>query len=520
MSLTSEELNYLIWRYLQERGLEVSSLALLDETSVYDFDTKYGKQVPMGSLVNLVQKGILYSLTDQLIEPNGRDKGVVSFNSDKINLFNALGVDIALNGVEPNRERVGENGNGSGSGSSGGDANRGGNSVSDGKDVNMDKDGDRENSPGFIKILQKKLGFGEPALSLSTNPKSSSVLAYGLTEARAKIKVLYQGEEKTVLLNHPLKTFTDRNINSGDVCSLAWSPNGDLLITAVESGELRLWSADGKLRNVMVQHQSPVVLIEWSPDGSSILTTDTTNVSIIWDSLSGHVKQTIDTLKPDTTLTTPTGQDQIVAMGVDSTWIDDSKFIIPGFNGSALVFELGQHSPIGTLIGHSKAISVMKFNSNNKLLLTASDDRSMRIWDGGNFNSTHVLLGHSQPITFADWLNDKLILSCSLDATVRVWEALTGQQITMEFTDGVPILFASLSPNGGEKLAIGTTESVVTIYDIVMGDRSVKINAVAQYQPDVPEGEDENYMTSLDWSITGDVVIAGYSKAESVIIGV
>ena len=54
MSVTSEELNYLIWRYCQEMGHEVSALALQDETRVLDFDEKYKEHIPIGTLVNPV----------------------------------------------------------------------------------------------------------------------------------------------------------------------------------------------------------------------------------------------------------------------------------------------------------------------------------------------------------------------------------------------------------------------------------------------------------------------------------
>lgn len=49
MSITSEELNYLVWRYLQEAGHEVSALALQEETRVLEFEENFKEHIPVGS---------------------------------------------------------------------------------------------------------------------------------------------------------------------------------------------------------------------------------------------------------------------------------------------------------------------------------------------------------------------------------------------------------------------------------------------------------------------------------------
>lgn len=498
MSLTSDELNYLIWRYFQEHGLEVASLALLDESAVADFDARYGNAVPIGSLVNIVQKGLLYTQADKLVTINGEPLKEEEYG-EKMTLFHALGTDASINGTQPPTERFeplkGNNG-----------------LVKDDNDVDMEA---RERSPEFIKVMQKKLGLGEPVTVIATNTASANILAYGLTDSRAKLRLL--DTETTVILNHPTHTLLDAGPLSGDVTTLAWNPNGDLLVTGVESGELRLWTKEGSLRNVLSVHQVAVITTRWSPDGSHILTTDADNVTILWDSSSGNVVQYVENLKPETpTGATPAPLEPNLWLGIDSTWTDDQNFVIPGLNGSALVFHVGDRTPIGTLMGHSKPLSAIKFNKGAQLLATASDDRTIRVWNGANFNFTQVLLGHSQPITYMDWLNDRWIISCGLDATIRVWEVTYGSQLAMALTDGVPIVAASLSPDH-KRIAVGTTEGIITVFDIVV-ERQVTIKNVAEYQPDVPQGEEENNITGLEWDCESATVCVGYSHAESVIV--
>ncbi|GME86965.1 unnamed protein product [[Candida] boidinii] len=85
MSLSSNELNYLIWRYLQEGGLEISAYALQDETKINSLDDKYGERTPIGCLVDLVQKGILYTKIRDLISFKETNKNLKNSNDDTDN---------------------------------------------------------------------------------------------------------------------------------------------------------------------------------------------------------------------------------------------------------------------------------------------------------------------------------------------------------------------------------------------------------------------------------------------------
>lgn len=506
MSLSSEELNYLIWRYLQESGLEVSAFALYDETTVAEFDDKFKDSIPIGSLVNLVQKGILYSESDQLVKQNG-DIQDDKYYSDKFTVFHALSADSGINPpIEPkNRfESIDKS-----------DVPMNGESHDNGEVVK------RENSPDFIKILKKKFTF-EPSTSSDWNPTAPTVLAFGLSDARAKITVILPNvETKQLILTHPPVSFNpSEDSSSSDITTLSWAPMGHLLVTAVESGEIRLWAADGKLRNVLYLHHSPILVIKWSPNGAYILTSDSDSATIVWDAATGNVVQHLDILRSSESTTTgvqtPTGLEN-TTLGMDAAWIDDTKFIIPGLNGTTLVFNVGERTPTGTLIGHTKAISFIRYNHEASLLLTASDDRTIRIWNGASFNNSQILLGHSQPITFADWVSKEFVISTSLDSSIRLWDVRYGKQTSIIVMDGIPILNAEISPDK-KHIVVGTTEGIVSIFNIdLLLDDQLKV--VAEYQPEVPDADlENNYITSLKWNSDSQSIVVTYSHSESVVV--
>ncbi|CCH45983.1 putative WD repeat-containing protein [Wickerhamomyces ciferrii] len=510
MSINSDEVNYLVWRYLQESGLEVSAFALSDESTVQKFDKRYGESIPIGSLVNLLQKGILYSQADQLVKQNG-DVQEDKFYDEKFSVFHALNADSGINPPLESKDRFAKI-----------DPNETNEEVKDKEGdhvMNGDENGHdtkdvKEQSPDFIKILKKKFTF-EPSTYSDFNPTASTVLSFGLSDARAKIAVILPNSEiKPLILNHPPSSSFN---TSNDVTILKWSPMGNLLVTGVESGELRLWAADGKLINVLYLHHSPILILKWSPSGKYLLSSDINSNLIIWDVTTGNIIMDLDLLKKNET-TVHNESDETINLGIDATWIDDSKFIIPGLNGSVLVFNIDNKTPWGTLIGHTKAISSIKYNKENSMLLTSSDDRTIRIWNGNGFNNCSLLSGHSQPVTYSDWITNDFIISCSLDGSLRIWDINFSKQTSIIVMDGVPILHGELSPDK-KSIAVGNIEGEISIFsiDLLLPDEQLKL--IGEYQPLIPNDDlENNLITSLKWSSDSKDVVVTYSHSESVVV--
>jgi transducin (beta)-like 1 len=66
-SITSDEVNYLILRYLQESGFQHSSFVFGMETAIHHVEIK--ERVMPGMLISLLQKGLLYSQVEQHLLP-------------------------------------------------------------------------------------------------------------------------------------------------------------------------------------------------------------------------------------------------------------------------------------------------------------------------------------------------------------------------------------------------------------------------------------------------------------------
>jgi serine/threonine-protein kinase len=106
-----------------------------------------------------------------------------------------------------------------------------------------------------------------------------------------------------------------------------------------------------------------------------------------------------------------------------------------------------------TLKGPSEygaAVTCLAFSADGKLLITGSNDKTVRVWDG----STGEALGgfdeaHDGAVTAVAVTRDgKYVLSASDDATVRVWDLATRKRVGLYKGHTTPVRAVAVTPDG------------------------------------------------------------------------
>ncbi|CUM45117.1 uncharacterized protein AC631_00932 [Debaryomyces fabryi] len=483
MSLTSTELNYLVWRYLQESGFDLAAFALEKHSQCLSYE--HNKNLPIisriepGCLVNLVQKGILFTLAEGDTRKDGSDQSTYS-------LLGAL-LQEELDKQKQEDEEVKYEQQLDANNKERFSLKSEVKAQGDNEDIEM-KDGDDEvekkndeevEAPEIpieftTKSLIPDIKYPE-CLTTHWHP-STDVFAYGKDNSTAVINAIKGNViAESVTLNHPnvLKGSSSTPIEN-EITTVSWAPMGNIIVTAGINGELRAWSPDGKLKNIAntaasfgieadalagypdtteTEHTPALISsLIWSESGQYLLSIAVNNQVCLWD---GNNLNLIQIIKSPNTSTSETST-------IDACWIDEFKFALSTPKNSIKVYSIttpqingGQFNisqsgnldslvkPIGFLPGHNNNISILKFSTNSKLLASSSDyDYVIKIWKSSstqeslelNTQTKNVGLKlHSSPIIGLFWLNtsenESVLLSVSMEGIVNMWSMANGDAI-------------------------------------------------------------------------------------------
>ncbi|NBD16319.1 MAG: hypothetical protein GVY04_09285 [Cyanobacteria bacterium] len=262
-------------------------------------------------------------------------------------------------------------------------------------------------------------------------------------------------------------------------------PNGQQFITAGEDGTLAIWNGDGTLDKRFLAHDQGISQISISPDGNWIASASQhSSVVKIWQqdgtlvqrltaedgvsdlafsangeriavaSLSGQIQ----IWHQDGTLQAELPPSPNVATAVAFT--PDGKLISADQEGNIeyWAWQDHPHSPTITLTAHQGAVRDVSFFPNSNVMVSASDDKTLRTWQ-----LPEPMKGQQEDIysvQFAPTGNQ--FASAGWDHTIRLWnaEGMITQQLAGH-TKSIKAL--SFSPNG-QRLASGSADQTIKIW--------------------------------------------------------
>jgi WD40 repeat protein len=243
--------------------------------------------------------------------------------------------------------------------------------------------------------------------------------------------------------------------HAGPVNTAIFSPDGKLIVTASSDKTARVWdSSDGRLLTTLAGHSDRINTAAFSPDGKRIVTASWDKTARVWDAQDGHL------------LATLTGHTDKVVSAVFSP--NGERIVTASADWEAREWNASDGRPLFEFYGHTKPINSAEFSPDGQRIVTASQDGTARVWDAVNgwlisiltrfstYSDKQVmdrplatLTGHTGAVNSAVFSPDGTrIVTASSDKTARVWDAQDGRLLSTLTGHTAAVDPAIFSPDG------------------------------------------------------------------------
>lgn len=514
-AITSAELNFLVFRYLQESGFVHAAFTLGYEAGIHKGGID-GNVVPPGALITVVQKGLQYieleANTDendqevekdfallepleiitkdveelqQIVKKRKRERLQIDCDKDKGKAKECIEEHEHRLGGERERERH--------------DKERDQEMEKDRteRDKVQEKEKEREKQHtehiDKVKHEEDPLASGGPKpMDVSTTPHeifsadvtvleghssevfacawspAGSLLASGSGDSTARIWTIPDGPCGSIQSSpasvHVLKHFKGRtNEKSKDVTTLDWNGEGTLLATGSYDGQARIWSRDGELKQTLFKHKGPIFSLKWNRKGDFLLSGSVDKTAIVWDTKTWECKQQFEFHSAPT---------------LDVDWRNNNSFATCSTDNMIYVCKIGDPRPVKTFSGHQSEVNAIKWDPTGSLLASCSDDWTAKIWSVKQDKCVYDFKEHTKEIYTIRWSptgpgtnnpNQQLLLaSASFDSSVKLWEVEQGHLLYSLAGHRQPVYSVAFSPDG-EYLASGSLDQSLHIWSVKEG---------------------------------------------------
>jgi WD40 repeat protein len=247
--------------------------------------------------------------------------------------------------------------------------------------------------------------------------------------------------------------------------SASFSPDDSRIVTSSDTSA-QIWDlVSGQSKNDVGAGTPQIESAEFSQDGTRIVT-----VSIDpYNKGEAEVWEPVDGTKA-VVLQDPVDNDRLRFADFSP---DGSHVVTATWDGrTAHVWEVGARRKLRDLIGHKLRITSLVFSRTGCVesiispqcrIVTASMDRTVRIWKVGSVESP-VVLKYNQPLVSVDFSPDgSRIIAASDDQKIVIWDVASRQVIKELPTDGT--VYSVAFSNDGKQILSSSDDSLVHVWD-------------------------------------------------------
>jgi WD40 repeat protein len=235
------------------------------------------------------------------------------------------------------------------------------------------------------------------------------------------------------------------------VYKMALSPSGQTVVSGSGNGKMKLWDVEtGQVIQRWAGHTEKVLSVCWSVDGNRIGSGSWDGMARVWDVKTGERILAIQTeheylwavlYSPDKMQIATGGSNEHAAKIWDANtgellttlkhdyfvqslvWTSDGKKLISASYGPMRIFDTATWRQVAILGGHTNYVNAITLSWNNRLLASASDDNTVRLWSLDTNLPVGPPLQHKDKVECAVFSADgRVLVTGSRDKNAYAWD--------------------------------------------------------------------------------------------------
>jgi WD40 repeat protein len=148
---------------------------------------------------------------------------------------------------------------------------------------------------------------------------------------------------------------------------------------------------------------------------------------------------------------------------------DGTRIVTASSDKTARIWDARTGAALAVLSAHGRTVKSAAYSPDGTRIVTASTDKTARIWDARTGAALAVLSGHGGLVWSAAYSPDGTrIVTASGDKTARIWDARTGAALTVLSGHGGEVYSAAYSPDG-MRIVTASDDQTARIWDARTG---------------------------------------------------
>lgn len=252
------------------------------------------------------------------------------------------------------------------------------------------------------------------------------------------------------------------------VTACAATADGKYLVTTSRDETLRVWDlASLKLLHTLQRADDPggpsprgsegrrwITALALAADGKTAFAASGDGLVSHWNLASGSL------IKPF----------RVAKDRIDSCAVTPEGYLLCGLaDGTLLIWNLAEMECVDRLSAHTGSVSACALTRDGRRVVTASQDRSLKLWDLSALGSAPQEV-HAAPITACAMTPDELTaVSASEDRSLKVWDLVTGKRrVNLEGHEDQ--VTACAVYGNGHRVVSGARDGNLRIWNVILGE--------------------------------------------------